>query len=85
VAVDPDGVTTGTEVSEAGTQVVVVPPDGVKTLETRDDEATETVEKPPLEVTTVAEVTDDSDDGVLTNDEAETGTLTVAPFEVVTD
>jgi len=64
--------------------VVVVPPDGVKTDETRTDEATGTYEYPPFEVTTVAEVTSDSDDGVETNDEAETGTETVDPDGVVT-
>jgi hypothetical protein len=39
---------------------------------------------PPFEVTTVAEVTEDSVDGVLTMDEAETGTVKVEPLGVVT-
>jgi hypothetical protein len=84
VATDPDGVTIGTEVSVAGTVVVVVPPDGVKTDETTTDEASETVTVPPFEVMTVADETDDSADGVETNDEAETGTETVDPPVVVT-
>jgi hypothetical protein len=84
VATDPDGVTIGTEVSVAGMEVVVVPPDGVRTDETTTDEATGTVVVPPFEVSTVAEVTDDSASGVLTTDEAETGTVTVAPLGVVT-
>jgi hypothetical protein len=59
--------------------VVVVPPVEVKTDETRTGEATETWVVPPFEVTTVAEVTDDSDDGVETNGEAVTGTETIDP------
>jgi len=62
--------------------VVVVPPFEVKTDETRTDEATETVSVPPFEVMTVADETDDSTDGVETNDEAETGTVTVEPDSV---
>jgi hypothetical protein len=84
VATDPDGVTIGTEVSVAGIVVVVVPPPGVRTDEMVGDGATGMVLMPPLEVTTVAEVTDTSADGVLTKDEAETGTVTVAPPEVLT-
>jgi hypothetical protein len=78
-------VTTGTEVSVAGTQVVVVPPDGVRTDETRVEVATGTVVVPPLEVTTVAELTDETEDGVdEITDETGTGTLVVDPPEVVT-
>jgi len=44
--------------------VVVVPPDGVKTDEISTDEATETVVVPPDEVWMVAEVTNNSADGV---------------------
>jgi hypothetical protein len=84
VATDPLGVTIGTEVSVAGTVVVVVPPDGVRTDETRTDEATGRVVVPPFEVTTVAVVTPDSTGGVATTDEAETGTETTEPPEVVT-
>jgi len=62
--------------------VVVVPPDGVKTDETRTGEATETVLTPPFEVTIVAELTEYCDSGVETNDEAETGTVTVSPLTV---
>jgi hypothetical protein len=40
VAVEPDGVTTVTVVSEIGTDPVVVPPDGVRTCERTGDEAT---------------------------------------------
>jgi hypothetical protein len=43
VAVEPDGVTTVTVVSETGTDPVVVPPDGVKMWERTGDEATGTV------------------------------------------
>jgi hypothetical protein len=84
VATDPDGVTIGTAVSVAGMVVVVVPPDGVRTDETTGDGATAMVVVPPFEVTTVAVLTETSDDGVLTNVEAATGTLTVAPDGVVT-
>jgi hypothetical protein len=43
VATDPLGVTIGTEVSVAGTVVVVVPPDGVRTLEMTGEVATGTL------------------------------------------
>jgi hypothetical protein len=78
-------VTTGTEVSVAGTHVVVVLPDGVRTDETRVEVATGTVVTPPFEVRTVAELTDETEDGVdEITDETGTGTLVVAPLEVVT-
>jgi len=83
VATEPDGVTIGTVVSVAGTVTVVVPPYGVKTDEISTDEATETVSVPPYEVTTVVEVTADDDDGVETNDEAETGTEATDPDSVM--
>jgi hypothetical protein len=83
VPVFPPEVTTGMEVSVDGTVMVVVPPLAVRTCEMTGDEATETVWVPPYEVTTVAELTETSDDGVETNDEAETGREMVAPCGVV--
>jgi hypothetical protein len=84
VAVEPLGVTTGMEVTEAGTVTVVVPPDGVRTCETTVDGATATEMEPPLEVSTVAELTETSDDGVETNDEAITGIEAYSPLAVLT-
>jgi hypothetical protein len=72
------------EVSVAGTQVVVVPPCGVGTDETRLDVATGTLTVPPFEVTTLAELTEETEDGVdEITDETGTGTVVVEPLEVV--
>jgi hypothetical protein len=81
VAVDPLGVTIGTEVSVAGTETVVVPPETVRTLETELDGATETEVVDPCESTTETELTDSMDE--LMNDETETGTVTTEPLSVV--
>jgi hypothetical protein len=76
VAVEPDGVTTSTVVSESGTEVVVVPPAGVRTWETTGDEATGTVYDWPYELTAVTVLT-----GVTDGDEtkADPATGTVEP------
>jgi len=84
VATEPDGVTIGTEVSVAGTVMVVVPPFEVKTDETTYDEATETVSVDPFEVSTTTDETGEIDEAEM-NDETATGTETVDPETVVTD
>jgi hypothetical protein len=75
VAVEPDGVTTWTVVSEIGTVAVVVLPAGVRMCETTGDEATEIVVVPPLMVTAETEVGAGLTDGELTKDETDSGTV----------
>lgn len=58
VTIDPDEVSTGTEVKVAGTETVVVPPLEVGTPETVVDWATETEVVPPDEVSSVTYETD---------------------------